>query len=146
MDDPLAKFRGKLTGAPVTASSAPAKPNEPDEYVAFATKDKTTRLRIRRALAPTRSPGYGYLLDVVYDGSFGTNFVPVYTYLMVLVRGKNLQALVFALENGMADFIQEFDPDRWAKPTDEKAAFIESIKVVVQESASSMSGTEQTRH
>jgi len=27
--------------------------------------------------------------------------------MMVLVRGKNLQTVVFAIENGMADFIQE---------------------------------------
>jgi hypothetical protein len=58
------------------------------------------------------------------------------------VRGRNLQALIFALENGMVDYIQEFDPDRWTKP-DESAAFIESIEVVVQESAGSISAPEK---
>jgi hypothetical protein len=140
-NDPLAQFRK----APVTpAGEGPSKPKETDEYVAFGTKDKVFRLRIRRAMAPTRSPGYPYLLDVVYDGSYGTNFVLVFTFLMVLVKGRNLQKLVFALENGMADYIQEFDPDRWEKPKDETAAFIESIEVVVQESASSVSGAEKT--
>jgi hypothetical protein len=139
MADPLAQFR-KTPLAPT--GGGPSKPSETDDYVAFGTKDKVSRLRIRRAMAPTRSPGYPYLLDVVYDGAFGTNFVLVYTFLMVLVRGRNLQGLVFALENGMVDFIQEFDSDRWAKPTDETAPFIESIEVVVQESASSVSGAE----
>ena len=148
MNDPLAQFRRTpvAPGGAAAATSGPAKPKDPEAYVAFSTKDKVSRLRIRRAMAPTRSPGYPYLLDVVYDGSYGTNFVLVFTFLMVLVRGKNLQSLVFALENGMADFIQEFDPDRWAKPTDDSAAFIESIEVVVQESASSVSGAEQTKH
>jgi len=141
MADPLAQFR--KTPAP-SGGAGPGKPKEPDEYLAFAAKDKVTRLRIRRAMAPTRSPGYPYLLDVVYDGSYGTNFVLVFTFLMVLVRGKNLQQLVFALESGNVDFIQEFDPDRWGKPKDETAAFIESIEVVVQESASSVSGAEKT--
>jgi len=139
MADPLAQFR-KTPQTPAPGPTTP--PKDTDAYAAFGTKDKVFRLRIRRAMAPTRSPGYAYLLDVVYDGSYGTNFVLVYTFLMVLVRGKNLQALVFALENGMVDFIQEFDPDRWAKPTDETAPFIESIEVVVQESASSVSGAE----
>lgn len=138
--DPLAQFRK----TPIAPGGGPGKPKETDEYAAYGTKDKVFRLRIRRAMAPTRSPGYAYLLDVVYDSSYGTNFVLVYTFLMVLVRGKNLQSLVFALENGMADFIQEFDPDRWAKPTDGSAAFIESIEVVVQESASSVSGAEKS--
>jgi hypothetical protein len=144
--DPLAQYR-KTPVAP--GGAGPSQPKETDAYVAFGTKDKVFRLRIRRAMAPTRSPGYAYLLDVVYDGSFGTNFVLVYTFLMVLVRGRNLQQLVFALESGMAEFIQEFDPDRWAKPTDETAPFIESIEVVVQESASSVSVAEksgETKH
>jgi len=151
MGDPLAQFR-KTPVAPagaVLGGAGTGKPTEPDAYTAFGTKDKVLRLRIRRAMAPTRSPGYAYLMDVVYDGSYGTNFVLVYTFLMVLVRGKNLQQLVFALEGGMADYIQEFDPDRWAKPTDETAAFIESIEVVVPQGASSIPGTEKaedTKH
>ena len=146
--DPLAQFR-RTPAAPTGAAAGSGKPKDPEAYVAFAAKDKVVRLKIRRAMAPTRSPGYHYLLDVVYDGTYGTNFVLVYTFLMVLVRGKNLQGLVFALESGMVDYIQEFDPDRWAKPTDEAAAFIESIEVVVQERASSVSGAErigETRH
>jgi len=62
--------------------------------------------------------------------------VLVYTVLMVRVEGKNLQKLVFAIENGMADFIQEFDAERWAKPADAKAPLIESIEVKVTESGS----------
>jgi hypothetical protein len=45
----------------------------------------------------------------------------------------------------MVDFIQEFEADRWEKPKDETAAFIESIEVVVQQSASSVSGAEEIK-
>jgi hypothetical protein len=140
MPDPLAQFRKKPLGA--SADTPP--PKGEDEYVAFDAKDKVDRLKIRRANDPTRSPGYAYLLDVVYDGSYGTNFVLVFTFLMVLVRGKNLQPVILALEMGTADFIQEFDADRWQKPKDEKAPFIESIEVVVQESGSSVSESEKS--
>ena len=140
MADPLAQFR-KTPQSPAPGATTP--PKDTDAYAAFGTKDKVFRLRIRRAMAPTRSPGYAYLLDVVYDGSFGTNFVLVFTFLMVLVRGKNLQALVFALENGMVDFIQEFDPDKWQKPTDANAAIIESIEIKIIEGGSSTPGATQ---
>lgn len=82
------------------------------------------------------SPGYNLLLDVVYDGQHGTQFILVYTVLLVLVQGKNLQKVVFAIESGMADFIQAFDPERWQKPKDDMAAFIESIEIQVNEGGS----------
>ena len=140
MNDPLAQYRKNPPGP--TAGTPP--PKSTDEYVAFDAKDKVDRLKIRRANDPTRSPSYAYLLDVVYDGPYGTNFVLVFTFLMVLVRGRNLQQLVTALEMGTADFIQEFDPDRWQKPKDEAAPFIESIEVVVQESGPSIADSEST--
>lgn len=140
MNDPLAQYRK----TPIGSAAGTKPPMGTDEYVAFDAKDKVERLKIRRANDPARSPGYAYLLDVVSDGPYGTNFVLVYTFLMVLVRGKNLQNVVMALEMGTAEFIQEFDPDRWQKPTDERAPFIESIEVVVQESGPSISESEST--
>jgi hypothetical protein len=119
-------------------------PSEPEGYVAFGTKDKVNRLRIRSAMAPVQSPGYNILLNITYDGDYGTNFVLLYTVLMVLVRGKNLQKLVYAIENGMADFIQEYDPDRWPKP-DANAAIIDSIEVRVIDGGASASSGESTR-
>ena len=138
MADPLAQYRKQPPGA--AAETTP--PKDADEYAAFDAKDRVDRLKIRRTNDPTRSPGYAYLLDVVYDGSYGTNFVLVYTFLMVLVRGRNLQPVILALEMGTAEFIQEFDADRWQKPADGKLPFIESIEVVVQDSAPSISEAE----
>jgi hypothetical protein len=120
-------------------------PPEPAGYVAFGTKDKVNRLRIRSAMAPVQSPGYNILLNITYDGDYGTNFVLLYTVLMVLVRGKNLQKLVYAIENGMADFIQEYDPDRWPKPADANAAIIDSIEVRVIEGGGTAPGADATR-
>ena len=143
--DPLAAFRKK----PIAGGTPPVKVKEKEGYLAFGAKDKVDRLKIRRAMNPTRSPGYHYLLDVVYDDGYGMNFVLVYTFLMVLVRGQNLQSVVFALETSTADFIQEFDPDRWDKPTDKTAPLIEAIEVIVQDSAQSTAAADKggdTRH
>jgi len=139
-DDPLAQFR-KTAPAPAGGTTPP---KETGEYLAFGTKDKVNRLRIRSAMAPVNSPGYNILLNVVYDGEYGTNFVLLFTVMIVLVRGKNLQKVVFAIENGMADFIQEFDPDKWQKPADAGAAFIESIEIKIIEGGGS--ATPETKH
>ena len=66
--DPLAQYRKK----PVTAPGETPPPKVPDDYVAFDAKDQVDRLKIRRAGDVTHSPGYMHLLDVVYDGEFGT--------------------------------------------------------------------------
>ena len=137
-NDPLAQFR-KSPSAP---AGAMASPKDSDEYAAFGTKDKVNRLRIHSALAPTHAPSYNILLNVISDVQHGTNFVLVYTVMMVLVRGKNLQKMVFALENGMADFIQEYD-ERWQKPKDADAALIESIEIKVIEGGMA---TNETKH
>ena len=141
--DPLAEFRKKpLTG------ETPVKIKAKEGYLAFDAKDKVNRLRIRRATGSTHAPGYAYLLQVSYDGEQGTNIVLSYTFLMVLVTGRNLQSVVFALETGTADFIQEFDPTRWAKPTDKTAPFIETIEIL-QDNAASIGGVDtadKTRH
>ena len=129
-DDPLAQYRrtpSKPVGRAVQTDS--------NEYVAFGTKDKVHRLRIRSFAAPVNSPAYPILLNVVYDGE-GTHFMLVYTVLMVLVKGSNLQKLIFAIENGMADYIQEFDPARWQKPADAGATIIDSIEVKVTDKGS----------
>ena len=123
-DDLLAQYRRGTGSNPV----GKAVPTETDEYVAFGVRDKANRLRIRSLTAPVNSPGYNVLLNVVYDGE-ATHFMLVYTVLMVLVRGRNLQKLIFAIENGHADFIQQFDSARWQKPTAADAAVIDMIEI-----------------
>jgi len=129
MSDPLAKYRSKAASPPVSFEM----PEGPEVYAAFATKDRVERLKIKGANQPTRAPGYNNLMEIIYDGSIGTNFVLSFSWLMVLVRGKNLQPVIMALLASTADYIQEFDPDLWDKPTDEKKPFIESIEIVVHE-------------
>jgi hypothetical protein len=137
-DDPLAQYRK----TPLPPKGAMIPPVEADEYAAFGTKDKVFRLQIRGRNDSVNSPGYNILLNVTHDGKRGTFIILVYTVLMVFVQGRNLQRVVYAIENGMADFIQEFDPEIWEKPEDETKAFIESIEVKV----TSGSATIETEH
>ncbi len=52
--DPLAPYRR----TPLPPEATTTRPKEPEGYVAFGGKDRVERLRIRRAMAPTRSPRY----------------------------------------------------------------------------------------
>lgn len=135
--DPLAKFRQSTPGLPFENALSGAG----DDYVAFAAKDRVERLKIRRAKHPTHAPGYAYLLDIIYDGNHGTDFVLVYTILGVKVTGKNLQPVIMALLAGTADFIQEYDRAKWPKTVDAKAPLIESIEIVVQDNAQPAANT-----
>ena len=143
MNDPLAQFRRKppaAAGMSGTGQTPP--PKSPDGYVAFDTKDRVARLKIFKKNYPTHTPGYHYLLDVVYSGQNVTQIVLVFTFLMVFIKGKNLQPIVSALELGTADFIREFDPATWPKPDDAQATVIENIKVAVKENGPGLPETE----
>lgn len=135
-NDPLAPYR--KTASPSMGGALP--PQMAEDYEAFAAKDKVCCLRIRSRAAPINSPRYRMLLNVVYDRE-GTHFIMVFTTLIVLVRGRNLQNIVFAVENELADFIQEFDARHWQKPKDAAAPFIESIDIKTLDESSADMGT-----
>ena len=137
MEDIIDQHRKK----PLNSSTKP--PKGPKEYVAFDAKDKVLCLTLLRQKDPARSPQYAYKMDVVYDDAQFTNFVIVYTYMLVLVRGFNLEPVIAALKMNTADFIQEFDPLKWEKPKDPTAPFIKSIEVVLNERGPTLSESEQ---
>lgn len=122
MTDPLAPYRRNKT-----AVTEP--PKEPAGYVAFGGKDRVERLKIRRVKELTHAPSYLHLQNLSYDGEHGTNCALIFDFMCVLIRGKNLQGLVAALESGTVDFIQEFNPDLWPKPAD-NLPLIESIEIM----------------
>lgn len=148
MTDPLAPFRKGAPKTPTATSNVEHPPK--DEYVAFGAKDRVMRLRIRCAAAPTHAPVYSSMLNLIYDGPHGTSVVLHFDFLMVLIRGQNLQAMIGALENSMAEYIQEFDAGRWPRPADKSAAIIDSIEIVAKQSPNSASDSgkshQQTGH
>ena len=69
---------------------------------------------------------------IACDDDYGKSVVIIFTLLVVFIEGKNLQSVITAIENEMAESIQEFDSARWEMPNDPSAPVIESIQVVVQ--------------
>ena len=120
MTDLLAAYRRK----PIVEAD-----KVPSGYVAFGGKDRVERLKIRFAKGLTHAPGYFYLRNISYDGKHGTNCVLMFDFMVVLLKGKNLQSLISSLMLGTVDFIQEFNPDVWPQPADD-SPLIDSIEII----------------
>lgn len=136
MTDPLAPYRRNKT-------TVTEPPKEPAGYVAFGGKDRVERLKIRRVKALTHAPSYLHLQNLSYDGEHGTNCALIFDFMCVLIRGKNLQGLVAALESGTVDFVQEFNPDLWPKPADNQP-LIESIEIMQPDENPSLAASEKS--
>jgi hypothetical protein len=133
-DDILAPYR-KTPPAPASRVAAPQPPGKGD-YVAFSAKKQVPCLRIRRVNYLTYAIGYNILLINTYDDDKGETILLFFSVMRVRIKGRNLQELVYALNNKSADYVMEFDPDRWVMPTDPNAPFIESIEVKITEGGS----------
>jgi hypothetical protein len=136
MTDPLAPYRRNK-------KTVTEPPKEPAGYVAFGGKDRVERLKIRRVKELTHAPSYLHLQNLSYDGEHGTNCALIFDFMCVLIRGKNLQGLVAALESGTVDFIQEFNPDLWPKPAD-NLPLIESIEIMQPDENPSLAAPEKS--
>ena len=130
--DPLEKFR-KIS--PDTPPEPPYQEESGEglpEYRAFEAKDKNRRLQIRRVHGATHCPAYSYLLNISYDGEYGTEIVLTYSFMQVKIKGKNLQMLIISLLKNGCTFIQDFDPQYFATP-EPNEAFIEWIEVITRD-------------
>lgn len=99
------------------------------DYVAFDARDRSRRLRIKRAVGAAHSPDYRYLLDISYDDKTWLDFVLTYSFMQVQVKGKNLQDVILGIETNACLWIQEFDARVYSKPAPD-APIIESIEII----------------
>ena len=134
-DDPISSFRQRFTPRPA-AVGAPAlvvnRAEEREAYLAFAAKDKVLRLDIRcRQGGLAHAVSYNYLLNLSYNRRSYSEFFLTVSGLTVMVKGRGLRPIVDALKMHTCEFIQEFDPDEFADPTDPGVPFIDSIAVEV---------------
>lgn len=131
MENPLDKFR-RNAGSPSNAGKILTGPG-PTPYEAYKASNKRQfRLKIRPAIRAWERMTYGYLTHIVEDGIYGTELALVFTFSVVVMKGRNLQQIAEAIDAETCEFIQQFDPDRWTEPTDPKAPFISEITIHVQ--------------
>lgn len=132
MDDPLARFQREQLAHAISNKEEQSIREGIQNYQAFALIDKTekiTRLQIRCAKGLTHSSSYSCLLDVCYDGFHGTELILVFSFMQVKIKGKNLQALITAIEKHECAYIQNYDT-QFFNPPKANDAVIESIEVM----------------
>ena len=135
MDDPLARFQREQRAHAISNKEEQNIRAGIQNYQAFALMEKserTTRLQIRCANGLTHSASYTCLQDVCYDGFRATELILRYSFMQVKIKGKNLQALITAIEKHDCGYIQDYDKQFFnlPKPND---ALIESIEMVIVE-------------
>ena len=109
MSNPLDRYR----------KSGEQTPADQDGYTAYGViSPQPRRLAIRRIKEAHRAPGYGYLIDLMWDGDQGREIALVYSHAVIMIKGRNLRELAEQLVMEKIGWIQEFDPKRWKKPAD----------------------------
>lgn len=133
MNDPLARFqKAQMIAHEISDKKDKESLHEYHAFTVMEKSEKVHRLQIRCATAATHSPAYSYLLDVCYDGLHGTSVILIYSFMQVKIKGKNLQALISAIEKHDCATIQDYDAHVFASPKPNEAV-IESIEVVTKE-------------
>jgi len=90
---------------------------DPSFYTAYGTGDRCQeRLELRRVLGTWHSLPYRYLLNIVFNGAYGTELVLVYSTQLVKVAGRNMQPLIRAILEGTCTFIQDYHPQEFTPP------------------------------
>jgi hypothetical protein len=72
-------------------------------------------------------PSYSYLQYIVEDNGRGERFALVFGFVVVVIKGKNLQGIVDAISSENCEFIEEFDPLRYLMPRKDQAK-IDSVE------------------
>ena len=133
-NDPLAAYRRRSVDASFNPQAVPPQQAVQQAasglkpYKAFEIRERTAeRLEIRRVLGETHAPSYRYLMDVAFNGQYGTELLLVYSFLIVKIKGKNLQPVTYAILEGRCSCIQDFHPNEFAPPQGNEPV-IESIE------------------
>jgi hypothetical protein len=153
-DDPLAKWRKtgakeRKAGPRHEAEVEQARAHEattPEEsgYRAFSVLEKgiSDFLSIVRVEGLVRRFSYNGLVEIADDGDLGTQIVLVFNFgPVVFIYGKSLSKAVLSLCFRRAEYLQEFNPERWGEP-EKGEPVIE--KIVIKDRAENES--EANRH
>lgn len=100
----------------------------PRQYQAFETGDRPARLIIQCANGPSHSPAYGLLVNVIFDRRFASSVALAFNFMVVTVVGRNLAAMVHAINHHRCTTVTEFDPLAFDLPADGEP-LIERIEV-----------------
>lgn len=148
IDDPLAVFRGgdaqirqisRTIAGPIRpavfrriskSATSDRMAGDPYHYVAYGQAHRSLpRLEIRRVLGAWHALSYRQLVDIVFNGIFGTEIVLGFSTTIVTIAGKNLQPITAALLEETCTFIQDYHQHEFTRPAPDEP-IITSIEVM----------------
>lgn len=147
--DPLDQFRRPQQQQAQRTPPSPAPPVDSEDlgppseidprtgkevYHAFRVSSRTLdRLEIRPEDGVFIMPRYFDMRDIVSNRRVGTEIVLPFPVYEVLVSGRCLKQVVYALKECRCVYIEAYDPDFHAPVVDDgKTPFIQSIRVVLK--------------
>lgn len=120
-----------IPGKPPREETPPPAGGGLPPYQAFDAKDRPECVELRLANGIHRAPTYTYLLDVISDGWQGTEISLLFSFMMVEIRGRNLQSVARSLVKRECAGLYEFNPERFTPPAPD-APVIERMEIVVK--------------
>lgn len=149
-DDPLAEFRGgevqiggisrKIAGHihPTVfrqisrSATSDQVSGDPHHYEAFVPGERGQEiLEIRPMLGIWQTPSYRYLMNMLFNSVSGTGMVLIFSFVVVKIQGRNLDAVYQAIRDRACACIQEYDPTAFSPP-DTDAPVITQIEIVIR--------------
>jgi hypothetical protein len=107
---------------------------DPRAYEAFHPLDRR-QLRVR--FCPREQPWewlpYASLQRIVTEADHGTRVALLWPFAVVIIYGRNLQALDYAIANESLDVVRAFDLERYDPPADQAGPFISEIEIHVHD-------------
>lgn len=102
-----------------------------DTYIPYETSTHPQeRMQIIRYGDTMHYPSYRYLMDIIHTESYD-GIVLVYSFMIIKIRGENLQDLIEHIAFSEVTYIQKFDSRKWPRPP-KGQTIIEDMDVVVR--------------
>jgi hypothetical protein len=83
-------------------------------------------------MQPSQAPQSRFLMAVVFSADYDEAFSLIYSFMAVEVKGKNLNQVRRAIQNGKCEFIQEYHENEFDKPA-KNDPVIEAINFITGE-------------
>lgn len=97
-------------------------------YEAFDTTGKPCPYTEFRCVSqPSQSPQSRFFLAAVFSADDDTALTLLYSFMAAEIRGKHLNAIRLAVQNGRCSFLQEFDEATFLPPGSDEPV-VESIR------------------
>jgi len=133
MNDPLSQFRREQTTLTTTNNKASKTGTRKKPYEAFDSTGKPSPYtEIRCVLQPSQSPQSRFFMGAVFSIDYNDAFTLIYSFMAVMVKGRNLKEVRRAIQMSCCEFIQEYNENEFLKPGKD-TPMIASIQFITDE-------------